>query len=281
MQHVDELVFVSLRAVLHGLQVARRRVLNPPRAFLVLRERRHRGTRGVRLLRKRPPLLVRRERGAGGLPSAKLPPRDPRFAELLAQGQGRGVGRVRAVAVARSFLELAFQTEQLGFVMRVEEIQGRGFKRVQTGDCFALHLKARFALLSQFRKRLLDLDVALLLGEDGVGGFAHASPPRRRGELVDSPGPVSQPELVQLRPAVVQQLRVDLGEGFPGAGDDVVHIPAPSQNLVPPRHRVPPVRRAQAPSFHDVLYQGAALPGVLVVRPLRVGKLHQHSRGFL
>ena len=54
MQHVDELVFVSLRAVLHGLQVARRRVLNPPRAFLVLRERRHRGTRGVRLLRKRP-----------------------------------------------------------------------------------------------------------------------------------------------------------------------------------------------------------------------------------
>ena len=79
----------------------------------------------------------------------------------------------------------------------------------------------------------------------------------------------------------MHELRVDLGEALRRRRDDAVDVPPPRQNLVPPRHGVPPVRRPQAPRLHHVLNQRAAVPRVLVLRPLRVGELHEDPRGLL
>ena len=281
-QNVDELVLVPLRRVLDALQVARRRVLHPARALLVLRGNRgRRGPGGGGGGGGGAALALRHSRAPAALASAKLAPADPRLGELLAQRQGGGVRGVRAVAVAGALLELPLEPEQLGFVVRVEKVQAGGLQRVEPGDGLALHLQTSLALLAQLRKRLLHLDVPLLLGENRDGGFAHAPPPRRRREFVDPPRAVSQTELVQLVPAVVQELRVDLRQALPRAGDDVVHVPAPRQNLVPPRHGVPLVGRPQAPRLHHVLDERAAVPRVLVLRPLRVGQLHQNARALL
>ena len=221
-EDVDELVAVTLRAVLDGLEVAGGAVLHPSRAVLVGGGDGDDGAGGAR--------------GSGGsrrrggslrrLPGAELAPGDPRLAQLLAEREGGGVGLVRPVAVAHPLLEEALESEQFSLVVRVEKVQRGSLERVETGDGLALHLEARLALLAKFREGFLHLDVPLLLGEDDVGDLAHAMVPRGARQLVDAPGAVPQAELVELV-ALVHQLRVNLHQGLRGGCDDAVHVPAP------------------------------------------------------
>ena len=221
-EDVDEFVAVALRAVLRRLEVARGAVFDPSRSVLVGggdgRDGSGRARGGCR--------------GGGGggrlrrLPGAEFSPGDPSLAQLLAEGEGGGVGLVRGVAVAHALLEETLQAEELRFMVRVEKVQGCTFQRVQARDCFALHLEARLALLAEFGERLLDLDVALLLGEDDVGHLAHAVAPRGAREFVDAPRAVPKPELVELVP-LVHELRVNLHQGFGRRRDYAVHVPSP------------------------------------------------------
>ena len=187
---------------------------------------------------------------------------------------------MRAVSVAHALLKLTFEAEELRLVMRVEEIEAGGFERVESGDRLALHLEARLALLAEFAERLLHFDVTLLFGEDGVCHLAHAVSPRGAREFVDAPRAVTKAELIELV-ALVHELRVNLHQRLGGGGDDPVHVPAPRQHLVPPRHRVPSVGRAKPPRLHHVLDQRAAVARVGMLRSLRVGQLHKNSGRLL
>mmetsp|Transcript_35300 Transcript_35300/g.111552 ORF Transcript_35300/g.111552 Transcript_35300/m.111552 type:complete len:375 (-) Transcript_35300:1314-2438(-) len=178
---------------------------------------------------------------------AVLPPAHPAVPEVLAEALRRGEGLVRCLAVPELLEEHPLEPEDLGLVVGRKVLEVGSVDQVHAAHELPRHVEVRLGLLSDLDEGLLHLhgEEAVHLVEHAHAELVEVLPPRHARQLIHAPRLVAVTELMQLRLHIV--------EGLECVDNEVVHVVAPHQEVVPPRHAVPRVGGAQPPGLEDIL----------------------------